>query len=99
GYFSRHRYGWLSTADKVYRIDFFSVAVVDWHDSIYDGSQPIFDWMSRLQSVSKILDGISYDDSDKFISLSTCSSEFQNARTVLTGKLVEMNGGDAGWIR
>ena len=99
GYFSHHRYGWLSTADKVYRIDFFSVAVVDWHDSIYDGSQPIFDWMSRLQSVSKILDGISYDDSDKFISLSTCSSEFQNARTVLTGKLVEMNGGDAGWIR
>ena len=94
-YFSRHRYGWLSTADKVYRIDFFSVAVADWHDSIYDGSQPIFDWMSRLQSVSKILDGISYDDSDKFISLSTCSSEFQNARTVLTGKLVEMNGGDA----
>ena len=33
-YFNSHRYGWLSTSDKVYRIDFFSVAVADWHDSI-----------------------------------------------------------------
>ena len=91
-YFDSHRYGWLATADKVYRIDFFSVSVADWHDSIYDGSQPISDWMNRIQNLSAVYKGISYDDSDHFISLSTCSSEFANARTVLTGKLAEMKG-------
>lgn len=89
-YFNTHRYGWLSTADKVYRIDFFSVAVTDWQDSIYDGSQPVSDWMSRIQNLSQISAGISYDETDRFISLSTCSNEFANARTVLTGKLVEV---------
>ena len=93
-YFESHKYGWLSTSDKVYRIDFFSVAVADWHDSIYDGSLLITDWMNQVQNLSQIFNGISYGETDKFISLSTCSSEFQNARTVLTGRLVEMNGGD-----
>ena len=91
-YFNNHRYGWLATADKVYRIDFFSVAVADWHDSIYDGSQPISEWIPRIESLSAVCSSISYDESDRFISLSTCSSEFQNARTVLTGRLVEMGG-------
>ncbi len=93
-YFESHRCGWLSTADKVYRIDFFSLAVADWHDSIYDGSQPVSNWMNRIQNLSQIFERISYDENDKFISLSTCSSEFQNARTVLTGRLVEMNRGE-----
>ncbi len=91
-YFNSHRYGWLATADKVYRIDFFSVAVADWHNAIYDGSQPISEWIPRIESLSAVYTSISYDESDRFISLSTCSSEFQNARTVLTGKLIEMKG-------
>ena len=89
-YFYSHRYGWLSIADKVYRIDFFSVAVADWQDSIYDGSQPISGWISRIQNLSQISAGISYAETDRFISLSTCSDEFANARTVLTGKLTEL---------
>ena len=93
-YFNTHRYGWLSTADKVYRIDFFSVAVADWQDSIYDGSQPLSGWISRIQNLSQISAGISYDESDKFISLSTCSDEFANARTVLTGKIIEIKEDD-----
>ncbi len=91
-YFDSHRYGWLATADKVYRIDFFSLAKANYHDPIYDGSQPIHDWISRIQNLSVICKEISYDACDRFISLSTCSNEFANARTVLTGKLVEMEG-------
>lgn len=91
-YFDSHRYGWLATADKVYRIDFFSLAAADQHDSIYDGSQPISDWIPRIESLSAACTAVSYDESDRFISLSTCSSEFANARTILTGKLVEMGG-------
>lgn len=89
-YFDSHRYGWLSTAGKVYRIDFFSLSKANYHDPIYDGSQPIHDWISQIQNLSVICKEMSYDESDRFISLSTCSSEFANARTILTGKLVEM---------
>ena len=91
-YFDSHRYGWLATSDTVYRIDFFSLAKANYHDPIYDGSQPIHDWISRIQNLSVICKEISYDACDRFISLSTCSNEFANARTVLTGKLVEMEG-------
>ncbi len=93
-YFDSHRYGWLATSDTVYRIDFFSLAKANYHDPIYDGSQPIHDWISQIQNLSVICKEISYDEYDRFISLSTCSNEFANARTVLTGKLVEMKEAD-----
>lgn len=89
-YFDSHRYGWLATSDTVYRIDFFSLAKANYHDPIYDGSQPIHDWTSQIQNLSVICKEISYDESDRFISLSICSNEFANARKILTGKLVEM---------
>ena len=89
-YFEENRYGWLATESIVYRIDFFSLAKADWEDAIYDGSQPVADWMPRLRSLSRIYNDMSYTEADRFISLSTCSYEFKNARTVLTGKLVEM---------
>ncbi len=89
-YFNEHRYGWLATESIVYRIDFFSLAKADREDSIYDGSQPVADWMPRLRSLSGICNEMTYTEADRFISLSTCSYEFKNARTVLTGKLVEM---------
>lgn len=89
-YLDEHRYGWLATESIVYRIDFFSLAKADREDAIYDGSQPITDWMPRLRSLSIICNEMTYTEADQFISLSTCSYEFKNARTVLTGKLVEM---------
>ena len=50
-YFDSHRYSWLATSDMVYRIDFFSLAKANYHDPIYDGSQPIYDWISQIQSL------------------------------------------------
>lgn len=92
-YFDSHRYGWLATPETVYRIDFFSCARADWHDSLYDGAMSVADWMPHIENRSVICREMTYSDDDRFISLSTCSYEFQNARTILTGKLVEMNGG------
>lgn len=89
-YFDEHRYGWLATESIVYRIDFFSLTKADWEDVIYDGSQPVENWMPRIRTLSRTYNEISYTEADRFILLSTCSYEFKNARTVLTGKLVEM---------
>lgn len=88
-YFENHKYGWLATPETVYRIDFFSCAVADWHDSLYEGDTPVAEWVPHICDKSVVGREITYSDDDRFVSLSTCSYEFQNARTILTGKLVE----------
>lgn len=92
-YFNSHRYGWISTPETVYRIDFFSCAKADMNDELYDGSTSINEWLSHLNDVSVVWENADFSGNERFISLSTCSYEFENARTILTGKLVEMNGG------
>ena len=92
-YFDSHRYGWLATPEIVYRIDFFSCAKTDCNDELYDGNTPISEWIPHICEKSVVLKETDYADNDRFISLSTCSYEFKNARTVLTGRLVEMTGG------
>lgn len=87
-YFDSHRYGWLSTPEAVYRVDFFSCAKADMYDELYDGSMLINDWLSHLYNASVVWENADFSENDRFISLSTCSYEFENARTILTGKLV-----------
>lgn len=91
-YYDCHPYGWLYTSDAVYRLDFFSVAVTDWHDEIYNGYREVSEWIPRLKEISRIYEDAELTEQDRLVSLSTCSYEFENARTVLTGKLVEMEG-------
>lgn len=92
-YFDSHRYGWIATPETVYRVDFFSCAKADMNDELYDGSALINEWLSHLYDVSVVWENADFSGNNRFISLSTCSYEFENARTILTGKLVEMNGG------
>ena len=87
-FFDAHRYGWLATPDTVYRIDFFSCAIADSSDSLYDGSTQSKEWIPHICEKSVVSRDMIFSDEDRFISLSTCSYEFENARTVLTGKLV-----------
>ena len=89
-FFESHKYGWLATPETVYRIDFFSLAVADWHDSLYEGDTPISEWIPHICDKSAVSREMTYSDNDRFISLSTCSYEFENARNILTGKLVEV---------
>ena len=92
-YFESHRYGWLATPETVYRIDFFSCAKTDSNDELYNGNTPISEWIPHILEKSVVQRETEYTDNDRFISLSTCSYEFEDARTVLTGRLFEMNGG------
>lgn len=89
-YFDSHKYGWLATPETVYRIDFFSLAVADWHDSLYDGDTPVSEWIPHIYEKSAVKHELTYSDDDRFVSFSTCSYEFTNARNILTGKLVEV---------
>ena len=89
-YYDSHPYGWVYTADSVYRLDFFSVAVTDWHDEIYNGFRSLDEWTPHLKGISRIYEDVELTEQDRLVLLSTCSYEFKNARTVLTGRLVEM---------
>lgn len=90
GYFQAHKYGWLITADDVYRIDFFSAAVTDCDDEIYSGFENTADRLSHIYDISAIYEPTEISEQDRLVLLSTCSYECENARTVLTGKLVRM---------
>ncbi len=92
-YFDSHRYGWIATPETVYRIDFFSCAKADMNDELYDGSMPVSQWIPHISDRSALFKDAEFSEDDRFISLSTCSYEFKNARTILTGKLVETIGG------
>lgn len=92
-YFDSHRYGWIATPETVYRIDFFSCAKADMYDELYDGSMPVSQWIPHIADRSAVFRDADFSENDRFISLSTCSYEFENARTILTGKLVETIGG------
>ena len=89
-YYDSHPYGWVYTADSVYRLDFFSVAVTDWHDEIYNGFRSLDEWTPHLKEISRIYEEVELTEQDRLVLLSTCSYEFDNARTVLIGRLVEM---------
>lgn len=88
-YFQNHRYGWLVTADSVNRIDFFAVAVTDWHDKIYNGFRQTSEQLAHIKEISRIYEEISVTDDDRLLMMSTCSYEFANARTILIGKMME----------
>lgn len=89
-FFESHKYGWLATPETVYRIDFFSLAVADWHDDLYKGDTSISEWIPHIYDRSAVSREMAYTYDDRFVSLSTCSYEFENARNILTGKLVEV---------
>lgn len=88
-FFESHKYGWLATPEAVYRIDFFSLAVADWHDDLYKGDTFISEWIPHIYDKSAVSREMTYTADDRFVSFSTCSYEFENARNILTGKLVE----------
>lgn len=89
-YFDSHNYGWLSTPNAVYKIDFFSVSQPENYDDFYDVNSDINLWLESLRENSFIWRNIGISEDDQFISLSTCTGSEGSSRTVLTGKLCKI---------
>ena len=89
-YFDSHNYGWLSTPNAVYKIDFFSVSQPENYDDFYDVNSNINLWLESLRENSFIWRNIGISEEDRFISLSTCTGSEGSSRTVLTGKLCKI---------
>ena len=89
-YFDSHKYGWLTTEDSVYRIEFFSVSQPQSYSGVYNVQRAGDMWLKKLKSFNVIDREIEIEDDDCMISLSTCTNSEGSSRTVLTGKLIEV---------
>ena len=90
GYFDSHNYGWLSTENALYKIDFFSLSQPENYDNFYDVSADVNVWLNNLKANSFIWRDIGVSENDQFISLSTFTNSEGSSRTVLTGKIMEV---------
>lgn len=89
-YFDSHKYGWLTTEDSVYRIEFFSVSQPQSYSGVYNVQRAGDKWLKKLESYSLIYRNSTVNEDDSMISLSTCTNSEGSSRTVLTGKLIEV---------
>ena len=86
--FDRHKYGWLFTMDSLYRIDFYALAIVSAYDAIYDIPADRSVWQTALRENSLYHNDPSHSEDTPVIALSTCASDFVDARALFTGQLV-----------
>lgn len=83
-FFDKHKTGILITKNKQYKIKFISGFIAKPSDSIW---QTTFDmqYINEVVSKSYFKSDTVPTSSDKFITLATCSYEFDNARFILVG--------------
>lgn len=91
-YFNSHTLGRLYTPQKTYNLEIFEVALVRSVGNTYtwsfDSSSSWDLYIDQLKKDAMFLRETDLEWRSKIITLSTCSYEFQNARTVLLAKLV-----------
>ena len=90
GYFDSHNYGWLTTENHVYKIDFFSLSQPENYDDFYDVNSDVNLWLDSLRERSFIWRSVGISEENQFISLSTCTGSEGSSRTVLTGRIMEV---------
>ena len=88
-YFMNHSYGWLTTEDEVWLIDFFAVARTADTSGLYLADPSFEEWDTQLRNSASIYKEIGISANDNLIMLSTCTSAEGNSRTVLIGKIIE----------
>lgn len=92
-YFECHPTGMLITPDTVYRIEFFAGYVAGVKENAWNlGFQSDDDfeaWIKKSKEKSWIESPLSPAVTDRVLTLSTCSYEFDNARFVLLGILTD----------
>lgn len=91
-YYDAHPTMWLLTPDKTYKAELLSGQVTASDSDAYDiisKREDLTKYLENAVSQSFFKTDSSVDDAEKIITLSTCSYEYENARFVVIGKLVE----------
>lgn len=88
-YFDSHRYGWLTTENDLFCVQFFAVDQTENTSEIYNTNA---DWqadMSEVVNHAVLYDDIEISDTDRLLMLSTCTGADSDSRTILVGKIME----------
>ena len=88
--YDNHPYGWFFTADGVYRIDFFSLVIVRADDEVYIDPADSTAWQNAIEEHSLYCTGEIPQPEEQCIALSTCASDFEDARELLIGRIFYM---------
>ena len=94
-FFDKNKSGTIFLADRTYQIEIIAVAVIDPDDALIydptiatDAEKTAF--LDHVKSVARHYRNVSISKNDHIVTLSTCNYEYQNAREVLIGRLVEI---------
>lgn len=93
-FYPEHPVMYLSTPDKDYRIDLFAGFVTaadsDAYTFIFEHDDQFNDFLASAAAQSTFHTDVKVSAEDRIVTLSTCTYEFDNARYVVMGKLVEI---------
>ena len=93
--FDAHRFSWLITSDQIYRIDFFALVIVSAYDRLYIMPTENAVWQEAIEKYSRFCNGEALSEEDRCIALSTCTWEFEDARLLLIGRMMELTEQEA----
>jgi len=92
-FWDSHQEGTLYTEDKTYKLQIFACGVVDGggesYDTAFSSQGQEQEFLDYVKSSAMYYRDIGVTTQDHLLTLSTCSYEHANARTVIVAKLVE----------
>jgi sortase B len=89
-YFDRHPYMYLYTEHENYRVDLLYGCVIragDWRERAFMYEVNLEALLTCASSTTTFKSAAAYTDTDRFVVLSTCSYEFDDARYIIVGVL------------
>ena len=95
-YYDAHPVMYLNTPSQNYKIEVFSGYICNYDSDTYALSFPSEDdyvaYQQKMKSQSDFSCNVELAPTDRVITLSTCTYEYDNARYVVQGKLVPLDG-------
>jgi len=95
-FFERHAFAMLHMPDEIWRLEFFAVAVTrqnsEWYEYAFASIGEKEAHLQKIKSSAMHYRDIGLTADDRIVVLSTCSYEYEGARTVVAGRLAETSG-------
>ena len=92
-YFAEHPVMWLLTPDGDYKVELVAGCITPSDSEMYTFDQTAEAVLATVRQAieeSTFVSDVEIAEGDRFLTLSTCSYEYENARYVLIGKLMEL---------